>query len=1016
MKTRNIYSALTLMALFAVLNVQAQQSQQEQLPAGASADWYANATSHIQKIGYNFYPATKAGHFHASNTGNHLGFDIQPGGYTVYNMKKDKNEKAWKADFTIFGIGRRSSAAAIDKNASAVNNGSSLTFPSGFADVQYVNDAKGLRQNFIVNERPAGEGSLYTTLQVNTALQGKNMDNNKLVFHTAGNAKDIKLIYDELKVWDATNRILEASMTFNKETSQVMITVNDANAVYPVTIDPLNRTPEWTAGADGVLPALLNSLQVQSLYGLTVAGLGDVNADGFDDVAVSAPSMADVFTGTGSLTGVGAVFIYFGSATGLPVNPSKTLQPTTAVTGALFGYSVAGGDVTGDGINDIIIGAPLDRVTVNFGGGGGILNGTVGKVYIYQGGLLTGTNPTPLLSVSLTAPLLTSATITINALFGFALDVADDMNGDSKGEIVVGAPTYAKISGLSAVKTGGAFVFLSNPTNTFTTVRSLEPPTGALLGLLDNVHDLVVPGIIPQLVWNTLIEPLLSPLLNGQIEGLLFGYSVDGTGDYNNDGSRDVVVGAPAGVNVDGLLLGLLSGQVLGGSAYVFNGANILPVGTINPVARLQAQSTGLLSNAANLFGYEVKGVTAVNGVRNGNILVGAPAGAVLNNLLTGLQVKAGQVHAFRKKTAAFTNPVSSDQVIASPRASSILSILALQTTNVSMLYGSSIDNMLDVNCDGFNDIIIGEPMSSSIPLLGANGAGGSAYILLGQANGLYNTTPFWDLTTTVSPLLGVNATSLIGYSVAGARYVRGRSQGVRSLIGGPSNTLDFGAGLLNLGNTLGVTFSFVFDNNGLGKAYSFPYITCNITLPASLLEFKGKAVVKTVQLNWTAVTEISLDRYELERSIDGQHYETIALAFGKGEQRNDYAHIDKHPYMGMNYYRLKLIDKDGRFTYSNIVAIPFTEVIAGDMVIAPNPVRNDINVKMEGMEKGVYRMELVNTSGQVVTTRSITISQFVQNETIQRNGAMASGIYWLNVYNNTNQKVKSLRVLLTTQ
>src|SRR5262249_26863412 len=153
---------------------------------------------------------------------------------------------------------------------------------------------------------------------------------------------------------------------------------------------------------------------------------------------------------------------------------------------------------------------------------------------------------------------------------------------------------------------------------------------------------------------------------------------------------------------------------------------------------------------------------TGVNGVRNGNVVIGAPAGAVLSNVVGGLQVKAGQMHVFRRKTGAFTSPVSSDQVIASPRSSSILSILAGQTINLSVLYASSIDNMLDVNCDGFGDLIVGEPLSSAVPLIGANVVGGAAYVYLGTATGLYQSTPNWTLTTTVSPLLGVNATSLI--------------------------------------------------------------------------------------------------------------------------------------------------------------------------------------------------------------------------------------------------------------
>ena len=90
--------------------------------------------------------------------------------------------------------------------------------------------------------------------------------------------------------------------------------------------------------------------QVAANFGYAVAGAGDVNGDGYADVIVAA------YTFDHGETDEGKVFVYYGSASGLPANPSWTAEGNQA--SAYFGYSVASaGDVNGDGYADIIVGA-----------------------------------------------------------------------------------------------------------------------------------------------------------------------------------------------------------------------------------------------------------------------------------------------------------------------------------------------------------------------------------------------------------------------------------------------------------------------------------------------------------------------------------------------------------------------------------------------------------------------------------------------------------------------------------
>lgn len=765
-----------------------------------NGDWLSQAQRQIRENSYHFKQKENAGDFFAVNMAQRLGFTITAGGYSISPVKfsQDKAAQNWQQQFSFSGINKGAASLTADGRFTTRQDRSFLSFDYPAFSIEYINNDKGLRQNFIVTKKPAGDRQLEVLLKINGDLQAT-VANNALQFKNTTGAT--ALYYTDLVVWDAHKQTVQASMEL-RDNNMLAIVVDDRNAVYPLTIDPINKTPEWTTSADGLLPNLVGQLAIDAAYGFTVAGLGDVNGDGFDDVAIGSPTIADVISGTGNVAAVGAVFVYYGSANGLSVTPAAMLQPTTPVAGALFGYSIAGGDINNDGKSDIIVGAPLDVVSISIGGGN-TATGTVGKVYVYNGATLsTGSSPLLNLQLSGSGILENGLNLNVNALFGFSVAVTEDLNGDQKRDIIVGAPTYAGIgTGLFGsfldVQSGGAFVFLSQPAAPHTLVK-LKPIQTSILGL---------------------------PILASNINGLLFGYSVDGVGDYNGDGRPDVVATAPAGVNLSSLGA-ILNGKLLQGSATVYygtaSGINANPGATLVATAGgLLSNIIGSISNIANMFGVSVKGLKNASGARTGSIIVGAPLGGTLMNILS-LQLKTGTVSLFKRRTSSPSGEVAPTQVLSSPRNSS--NILEIVQTN--LLFGFSLDNVLDINCDGYNDIVIGEPAATGLQLLNANVAGGSAYVYLGKPDSTFQTTPYWTLTATTDALLGVNATALIGYSVAGAGHVRGANLSNKVLIGTPSRTLDFGSGLLNLGSTLGTIFGLTSGNNGVGKTYVFDLLS----------------------------------------------------------------------------------------------------------------------------------------------------------------------------------------------
>jgi hypothetical protein len=307
----------------------------------------------------------------------------------------------------------------------------------------------------------------------------------------------------------------------------------------------------------------------------------------------------------------------------------------------------------------------------------------------------------------------------------------------------------------------------------------------------------------------------------------------------------------------------------------------------------------------------------------------------------------------------------------------------------------------------------VGEPLSTGVGLINADVVGGAAFVFLGTADGGYTPAPYWTLTTEVSPALGINATSLVGYSVAGARYVKGISASPRILVGSPGRSLDFGTGLLNLGSTFSTIFNFAAGNNGIGKADVFGFNDCgsNIPLPLQLISFKGRNNDNDIQLSWIAENEINFNHYELQRSSDVTSFSTIALVLASGKTgQNLYGYTDKSVNASsIIYYRLKMIDRDGTYKYSPILSFRFDGT--SKISVFPNPVRSEFTISMQGVKPGMYRIEMLNSSGQVQSIKQSFIEGSYTEKMYRK--SLPSGMYLLRITDIKSNKTENFSLIL---
>ena len=95
------------------------------------------------------------------------------------------------------------------------------------------------------------------------------------------------------------------------------------------------------------------------------------------------------------------------------------------------------------------------------------------------------------------------------------------------------------------------------------------------------------------------------------------------------------------------------------------------------------------------------------------------------------------------------------------------------------------------------------------------------------------------------------------------------------------------------------------------------------------------------VILRWETASEEDNSHFVVERSADGNSFEAIGTVAGNGttSEINHYSLVDKDPYYGYNYYRLKQVDFDGDYEYSQIETVIISSQDVPDVIIYPNPV-----------------------------------------------------------------------------
>ncbi|MCF2507081.1 FG-GAP-like repeat-containing protein, partial [Dyadobacter sp. CY107] len=509
----------------------------------------------------------------------------------------------------------------------------------------------------------------------------------------------------------------------------------------------------------------------------SAATAGDVNGDGYSDIMIGS------YLYDYGQTNEGAVFVYHGSAQGIKASAALRLESNQPE--AKQGISVAcAGDVNGDGYSDVMIGIwQYDKGESN-----------EGAVVLHHG------SPNGLIS----SPASTLESNQADAGLGWSVKSAGDVNGDGYSDIIVGASTYD--TGQNDV--GAAFVWL---------------------GMADGVSSVA------------------ALKLEGNQNFAQMGWSVSDAGDVNGDGFDDVVIAAN----------GYDNGQSSEGAVFIYHGSKT----GLSSIPTTKIESDQIYASMG-----KVASAGDVNGDGYGDIIIGVPlygennSGAALvfhgsaQGIVNIIQIKIEG----DQEDANFGNSVScagdvnsdgySDVIIGasgydfenafsdegrvyiyhgSPAGIKNSAELTINGTADGNNMGTSVAGAGDINGDGFDDVIIGNPFYSSAEVAFE----GAAFIYYGSQQGidqlkfikLMHIQPGGRFATSVSGAGDINADGFSDVIVGATHYGSGNGEyheGACFLFYGTSNGISLNPVVIESNLTLalmGNSVASAGDINGDG-------------------------------------------------------------------------------------------------------------------------------------------------------------------------------------------------------
>jgi trimeric autotransporter adhesin len=333
-----------------------------------------------------------------------------------------------------------------------------------------------------------------------------------------------------------------------------------------------------------------------------------------------------------------------------------------------------------------------------------------------------------------------------------------------------------------------------------------------------------------------------------------------------------------------------------------------------------------------------------------------------------------------------------------------------------SMEIGNRVWN--DTDGDGIQEP--GEPGIGGVEMELLDALGTVIATVTTEANGTYY---FSSATGANAPgiVYGVNLLPNSNYTIR----VKGTVTASNTIIGnaglGAANYLDFanitGNGQADLSDNdaagaggVGGTYQVSITTGGYGQnnhSIDFGFTPINV-LPVKIVSFTAQPQGSQVVLTWVVADQTNINSYEVEYSTTLSRLSSLTSVAANNILSTTYNAVHPNPAAGINYYRIKVIDKNGAISYSDVRKVNFGK---GTVVsVYPNPAKVEVNLTLTGsMINKAATISVISVEGKVLSTKRLTAAS--QTEVVDVS-QFASGKYIIRIVTNNEVINKTIEVI----